>query len=104
MIDQPPPRPRTLLQGMTRSLLAGAAGGGLAALVVSGTLMIQQWIWGASVERGLPSDRSLLWCLAWSGMIGVALSLMQRKRAGSGLPEMPETLAELRLPGGLNTQ
>ena len=89
---------------MTRSLLAGAAGGGLAALVVSGTLMIQQWIWGASVERGLPSDRSLLWCLAWSGMIGVALSLMQRKRAGSGLPEMPETLAELRLPGGLNTQ
>ena len=89
---------------MTRSLLAGAAGGGLAALVVSGTLMIQQWIWGASVERGLPSDRSLLWCLAWSGLIGVALSLMQRKRAGSGLPEMPETLAELRLPGGLNTQ
>ena len=89
---------------MSRALLAGAAGGGLAALVVSGTLMIQQWIWGASVERGLPSDRSLLWCLAWSGMIGVALSLMQRKRAGSGLPEMPETLAELRLPGGLNTQ
>jgi len=85
-------------------LLAGAAGGGLAALVVSGMLMIQQWIWGASVEQGLPSDRSLLWCLAWSGMVGVALSLLQRRRAGSALPEMPETLAELRAPGGLNTQ
>jgi H+/Cl- antiporter ClcA len=85
---------------MSRALLAGAAGGGLAALVVSGTLMIQQWIWGASVERGLPSDRSLLWCLAWSGTIGVALSLLQRKRAGSALPELPETLNELRLPGG----
>ena len=89
---------------MTRALLAGAAGGGLAALVVSGMLMIQQWIWGASVEQGLPSDRSLLWCLAWSGMVGVALSLLQRRRAGSALPEMPETLAELRAPGGLNTQ
>ncbi|WP_186538066.1 chloride channel protein [Synechococcus sp. BIOS-E4-1] len=96
--------PKSLLQGTARALLAGAAGGGLAALVVSSTLMLQRWVWGASVERGLPSDRSLLWCLAWSGTIGVALSLLQRRRSGSALPEMSETLAELRKPEGLNTR
>ena len=103
VIDPPPTQPRSLLRGTARSLLAGAAGGGLAALVVSTTLMLQKWIWGASVERGLPSDRSLLWCLAWSGTIGVALSLLQRHRSNSALPEMSETLAELQEPEGLNT-
>ncbi|QNI55543.1 voltage-gated CLC-type chloride channel protein [Synechococcus sp. BIOS-E4-1] len=104
MINPPPTMPKSLLQGTARALLAGAAGGGLAALVVSSTLMLQRWVWGASVERGLPSDRSLLWCLAWSGTIGVALSLLQRRRSGSALPEMSETLAELRKPEGLNTR
>jgi len=104
VINPPSTQPRSLLGGIGRSLLAGAAGGGLAALVVGGTLLIQGWIWGASVQHGLPSHRPLLWCLLWSGAIGVALSLLQRKRAGSGLPEMPDTLAELRAPGGLKTQ
>ncbi|WP_244279774.1 chloride channel protein [Synechococcus sp. UW179A] len=103
MINPTPTKPRSLLEGTARALLAGAAGGGLAALVVSSTLMLQRWIWGASVERGLPSDHSLLWCLAWSGSIGVALSLLQRRCSGSALPEMSETLAELRKPEGLNT-
>ena len=103
MINPPPTPTRSLLFGTVRALLAGAAGGALAALMVSSTLMLQAWIWGASVARGLPSDRSLLWCLAWSGTIGVALSLLQRRRLGSGLPEMSETLAELRQPEGLDT-
>ena len=103
MINPPPTKPRSLLVGIGRSLLAGAAGGGLAALIVGGTLLLQGWIWGAAVQHGLPSDRPLLWCLLWSGAIGVALSLLQRERAGSSLPEMPDTLAELRVAGGLNT-
>lgn len=89
---------------MARSILAGAAGGSLAALVVGSTLQIQGWIWGATVQRGLPSDRSLFWCLLWCGAIGVALSLLQRRHAGSSLPELQDTLAELRAAEGLNTQ
>ena len=89
---------------MARSILAGAAGGSLAALVVGSTLQIQGWIWGATVQRGLPSERSLFWCLLWCGAIGVALSLLQRQRAGSSLPELQDTLAELRTAEGLNTQ
>ena len=89
---------------MARSVLAGAAGGSLAALVVGSTLQIQGWIWGATVQRGLPSDRSLFWCLLWCGAIGVALSLLQRRHAGSSLPELQDTLAELRAAEGLNTQ
>ena len=89
---------------MARSVLAGAAGGSLAALVVGCTLQIQGWIWGATVQRGLPSERSLFWCLLWCGAIGVALSLLQRRHAGSSLPELQDTLAELRTAEGLNTQ
>ena len=104
MNNPPPSKPRSLLAGAARSVLAGAAGGALAALVVSSTLLVQGWIWGPSVQRGLPSDRPLLWCLLWSGAIGVVLSFLQRRAAGSSLPEMPETLAELRTPGGLKTR
>ena len=89
---------------MARSILAGAAGGSLAALVVGSTLQIQGWIWGATVQRGLPSERSLFWCLLWCGAIGVALSLLQRRHACSSLPELQDTLAELRTAEGLNTQ
>ena len=89
---------------MARSVLAGAAGGSIAALVVGCTLQIQGWIWGATVQRGLPSERSLFWCLLWCGAIGVALSLLQRRHAGSSLPELQDTLAELRTAEGLNTQ
>ena len=89
---------------MARSVLAGTAGGSLAALVVGCTLQIQGWIWGATVQRGLPSERSLFWCLLWCGAIGVALSLLQRRHAGSSLPELQDTLAELRTAEGLNTQ
>ncbi|WP_413746696.1 chloride channel protein [Synechococcus sp. MIT S9507] len=99
-----PSQQRGLLAGMARSVLAGAAGGSLAALVVGCTLQIQGWIWGATVQRGLPSDRSLFWCLLWCGAIGVALSLLQRRHAGSSLPELQDTLAELRTAEGLNTQ
>ena len=89
---------------MARSILAGAAGGSLAALVVGSTLQIQGWIWGATVQSGLPSERSLFWCLLWCGAIGVALSLLQRRHAGSSLPELQDTLAELRAAERLNTQ
>ncbi|WP_413403446.1 MULTISPECIES: chloride channel protein [unclassified Synechococcus] len=99
-----PSQQRGILAGMARSVLAGAAGGSLAALVVGCTLQIQGWIWGATVQRGLPSERSLFWCLLWCGAIGVALSLLQRRHAGSSLPELQDTLAELRTAEGLNTQ
>ena len=78
---------------MARSVVAGAAGGALAALIVSTTFLIQGWIWGASVLRGLPSDRPLLWCLLWSGAIGAVLSLLQQQRSDRSLPELQETLA-----------
>ncbi len=104
MIPSSTSRPRSLLWWSIRALLAGAAGGALAAGVVGFTLTLQQWVWGAAVLQGLPVDRPLIWCLAWAGGIGVVLSLLQRQRQASGLPEMKETLAQLRAPEGLNTQ
>ena len=56
---------RNLLKGSLLAVLAGAAGGGLAALVVGATLRVQAWIWGPSILQGLPGDRPLLWCLLW---------------------------------------
>jgi len=94
----------SLLGASLRSLLAGAAGGALAALVVLLTLKLQGLIWGATVLQGLPSDRPLPWCLLWGAGIGLIISLIQRKRPGSALPEMHETLSELRHPSGLNTR
>ena len=97
-------RPRSLLWWSLRALLAGAAGGAMAAVVVSLALTLQQWIWGASVLQGLPGERPLVWCLLWAGGIGLLLSLLQRQRQARGLPEMKETLAQLRAPEGLNTK
>ena len=62
-----PPRPAGRRAGVH-----GGRGGGLA-------LTLQQWIWGASVQQGLP-ERPLVWCLLWAGGIGLLLSLLQRQR------------------------
>ena len=97
-------RPRSLLWLSLRALLAGAAGGAMAAVVVGLALILQRWIWGAAVLQGLPAERPLVWCLLWAGGIGLLLSLLQRQRQARGLPEMQETLAQLRAPEGLNTQ
>ncbi|WP_255478363.1 chloride channel protein [Synechococcus sp. A18-25c] len=103
MITSSTSKPRSLLWWSLRALLAGAAGGAMAAVVVSLALTVQHWIWGAAVLRGLPSERPLLWCLLWAGGIGLMLSLLQRQQLDRGLPEMKETLAQLRAPEGLNT-
>jgi len=94
----------SLLLGSLRSLGAGAAGGALAALVVLITLRLQGQIWGEAVLRGQPSQLPLAWCLLWAGGIGLLIALLQRRQAGSRLPEMHETLSELRYPSGLQTR
>lgn len=94
----------SLLLGSLRALGAGAAGGALAALVVMVTLQLQGRIWGRAVLQGLPSAQGLSWCLLWGGGIGLLIALLQRRRAGSRLPEMHETLSELRHPDGLQTR
>ena len=96
-IDAQPPR------AWFRALLAGAAGGALAAVVVWVVLTLQGWVWGSAVLEGLPSERSLVWCLLWCSGIGLAISLLQRHRPASALPELVETLTELRRPDGLQT-
>jgi H+/Cl- antiporter ClcA len=73
----------------------------LAALVVTVTVQLQSWLWSTRVLDGLPTNRPLLWCLIWTGGIGLLLSLLQRRCKGSELPELPETLSELRQPEGL---
>ena len=95
---------QSVLQGSIRALIAGAAGGALAAVVVWMVLTLQGWVWGSAVLEGLPSERSLRWCLLWSSGIGLAISLLQRHRPASALPEMAETLTELRRPDGLQTK
>lgn len=96
-IDAQPPR------AWFRALLAGAAGGALAAVVVWVVLTLQGWVWGSAVLEGLPSERSLVWCLLWCSGIGLAISFLQRHRPASALPELVETLTELRRPDGLQT-
>ena len=103
-MTDPPHSPRhTLLRGSLRALLAGAAGGALAAVVVKVVLSLQEWVWGSAVLEGLPSERSLRWCLLWCSGIGLAISLLQRHRPSSALPELAQTLTELRRPDGLQT-
>ena len=60
MITSSTSKPRSLLWWSLRALLAGAAGGAMAAVVVSLALTVQHWIWGAAVLQGLPSERPLL--------------------------------------------
>ena len=100
----PPPSTRhSLLRGSLQALLAGAAGGALAAVVIWVVLTLQGWVWGSAVLKGLPSERSLVWCLLWCSGIGLAISLLQRHQPASALPELVETLTELRRPDGLQT-
>ena len=101
-VAQPSPH-HTLLHGSLRALLAGAAGGALAAVVVLIVLTLQEWVWGSSVLKGWPSERSLVWCLLWCSGIGLAISQLQRHRPSSALPELVQTLTELRRPDGLQT-
>lgn len=101
MIHSSSPPGQSLFQVVIRSLFAGATGGSLAALVVTVTVQLQSWLWSTRVLDGLPTNRPLLWCLIWTGGIGLLLSLLQRRCKGSELPELPETLSELRQPEGL---
>ena len=48
------------------------------------------------------ASAGLVPALGWR--IGLLLSLLQQQRQARGLPEMKETLAQLRAPEGLNTK
>lgn len=97
-------RSLSLLGACLQASFAGGTGGALAAVVVELTDHIQEKFWGSAVLLGLPSDTPLALACLIGGLAGLVLALLQRQQPGSGLPELHETIAELRSAQGLQQQ
>ena len=81
------------------ALLTGAISGAGAALVLGLIGVITRALWGDPLVEGLHRQIPLIWSLAVCGGIGLLLSQLHRAGDQTLLPELPETIAELRDPG-----
>jgi H+/Cl- antiporter ClcA len=88
----------SLLGSSIRSLLAGALGGALAALLLRGVEFLQTGIWGVAVSQGQATQRPLAWCLAIPAVIGLVLGLLRTQQPPARLPELSQTLRDLNRP------
>ena len=89
----------TQLRLSTLALLTGAISGAGVALVMGLIGLITRQLWGDPVVEGLDRQIPLLWSLSICGGIGLLLSQLQRAGEHTLLPELPETIADLRDPG-----
>jgi len=89
----------TQLRLSTLALLAGAISGAGVALVMGLIGLITRQLWGDPVVEGLDRQIPLLWSLSICGGIGLLLSQLHRAGEHTLLPELPETIADLRDPG-----
>ena len=80
------------------ALLTGAISGAGAALVLGLIGVITRALWGDPLVEGLHRQIPLIWSLAVCGGIGLLLSQLHRAGDQTLLPELPETIAELRDP------
>lgn len=80
------------------ALFTGAVSGGGVALIMGLIGRAGDQLWGAPVEEALALSMPLPWSLTICGSFGLALSLLHRNRPHSLLPELVETLEELRDP------
>ena len=80
------------------ALFTGAVSGGGIALIMGLIGRVSDQLWGAPVEEALALSMPLPWSLTICGSFGLALSLLHRNRPHSLLPELVETLEELRDP------
>ncbi len=88
----------TQLRLSTLALLTGAISGAGVALVMGLIGLITRALWGDPVVEGLDRQIPLLWSLSICGGIGLLLSQLHRAGDHTLLPELPETIADLRDP------
>ena len=87
--------------GLKRSLLAlltGAISGAGVALMMGLIGLVGRQLWGDPAEQGLEHQMPLLWSIAVCGGIGLVLSQLHRGGDHTLLPELPDTIADLRDP------
>ena len=87
--------------GLKRSLLAlltGAISGAGVALIMGLIGLVGRQLWGDPAEQGLEHQMPLLWSITVCGGIGLVLSQLHRGGEHTLLPELPETIADLRDP------
>lgn len=87
-----------LLPLILRAVLAGAVGGGTAALLMLSLQGLQRWLWGAAIGTGQAIDRPWFWCLALPIALGLLLSRLGAQTPPGRLPEFGDTLAALHQP------
>ena len=87
--------------GLKRGLLAlltGAISGAGVALMMGLIGLVGRQLWGDPAEQGLEHQMPLLWSIAVCGGIGLVLSQLHRGGDHTLLPELPDTIADLRDP------
>ena len=87
--------------GLKRSLVAlltGAISGAGVALMMGLIGLVGRQLWGDPAEQGLEHQMPLLWSIAVCGGIGLVLSQLHRGGDHTLLPELPDTIADLRDP------
>ena len=80
------------------ALLAGAASGAGVALIISLIDLATQQLWGGPVEQALGQAPPLAWSVLVCGGVGLLLSFIHRGGSSTLLPELPETMEDLRHP------
>ena len=87
--------------GLKRSLLAlltGAISGAGVALMMGLIGLVGRQLWGDPAEQGLEHQMPLLWSITVCGGIGLVLSQLHRGGDHTLLPELSDTIADLRDP------
>ena len=80
------------------ALFAGAASGAGVALIISLIDLATQQLWGGPVEQALGQAPPLAWSVLVCGGFGLLLSFIHRGGSSTLLPELPETMEDLRHP------
>ena len=80
------------------ALLAGAASGAGVALIIGMIDLATQQLWGGPVEQALGQAPPLAWSVLVCGGFGLLLSFIHRGGSSTLLPELPETMEDLRHP------
>ena len=88
----------TQLRLSALALLTGAISGAGVALFMGLIGLITRQLWGDPVVEGLDRQVPWVWSITICGGIGLVLSQLHRAGDHTLLPELPETIADLRDP------
>ena len=80
------------------ALITGSLSGAAVAMVIGLIGWISQQLWGDPVLEGLDQTLPLAWTLPVCGGFGLVLALLHRRGPSTLLPELGETLQDLRHP------